>query len=57
MVPSQALQGYVQSGHTGVTQAGMGDGSVKQVSSGVLLPTWVYAQLPADGQVLGPDWQ
>jgi prepilin-type N-terminal cleavage/methylation domain-containing protein len=41
---------------TGVIMVGLGDGSVRPVSSGISQLTWMYALLPADGQVLGPDW-
>jgi hypothetical protein len=35
---------------------GMGDGSVRGVSSGVSQPTWGKAIDPADGLPLGSDW-
>ncbi len=35
---------------------GMGDGSVRLVSTGVGMQTWTYAVFPNDGQVLGSDW-
>jgi prepilin-type N-terminal cleavage/methylation domain-containing protein len=57
VLPTQANPAYAQSAHTGTMQVGLGDGSVRGVGSGVGLPTWQYAQDPADGQVLGPDWQ
>src|SRR5262245_3987526 len=41
---------------SGVMLAGMGDGSVRSVSSGVSALTWKLACDPQDGQVLGPDW-
>jgi len=34
----------------------MGDGSVRQVSTGVSQQTWAFAVNPRDGQVLGSDW-
>ena len=46
----------VSSGHTGVVQAALVDGSVRGLSSGISQATWVNALLPADGNVLGPDW-
>jgi prepilin-type N-terminal cleavage/methylation domain-containing protein len=36
--------------------AGLGDGSVRTVSSGVSKATWVAACTPDDGTVLGSDW-
>jgi len=42
--------------HPGVCVVGVGDGSVRTVSSGVSLPTWTNAVLPADGTPLGSDW-
>ena len=36
--------------------AGLGDGSVRTVSSGVTKATWVAACTPDDGTVLGSDW-
>jgi len=50
-VPSQA-----QGQSTGVVIVGMGDGSVRTVSSGVSQPTWWAACTPAGGEVLGSDW-
>jgi prepilin-type N-terminal cleavage/methylation domain-containing protein len=35
---------------------GLGDGSVRSVSSGVSKATWVSACIPDDGTVLGSDW-
>ena len=37
-------------------QVGMGDGSVRSVSSAVSVTTWGQATDPADGQVLGNNW-
>jgi prepilin-type processing-associated H-X9-DG protein len=45
-----------QSGHTGVMNVLMGDGSVRGVSTSVSLPTWVIACYPKSGQPLGSDW-
>jgi len=45
-----------QSAHSGSMQVGMGDGSVRGVSSGVSIQTWVYACVPNDGNVLGSNW-
>jgi prepilin-type N-terminal cleavage/methylation domain-containing protein len=57
IIPVQANPNYAQSAHTGTMQCGMGDGSVRGVGQGVGPTTWQYAQDPADGQVLGADWQ
>jgi prepilin-type N-terminal cleavage/methylation domain-containing protein len=35
---------------------GLGDGSVKGVSTSISAPTWAYAIMPADGNVLASDW-
>jgi prepilin-type processing-associated H-X9-DG protein len=53
----QACNWYVtQGGHTGAMQIGMADGSVRGVDSSVSLQTWVNANTPNDGMVLGSDW-
>ena len=41
---------------TGTAQTLMGDGSVRGVSAGVSLATWMNAGNPSDGNVLGTDW-
>jgi hypothetical protein len=35
---------------------GLGDGSVRSVGPQITPQTWQNAILPADGQLLGPDW-
>jgi prepilin-type N-terminal cleavage/methylation domain-containing protein len=45
-----------QAQHPGTMTVGLMDASVRQVSGIITLLTWQNAQLPADGQVLGPDW-
>jgi hypothetical protein len=35
---------------------GLGDGSVRSVSPGISVTTWVQACMPGDGSVLGSDW-
>jgi prepilin-type N-terminal cleavage/methylation domain-containing protein len=40
----------------GAMLAGLGDGSVRGVSSGVSAATWARACDPQDGNVLGSDW-
>jgi prepilin-type N-terminal cleavage/methylation domain-containing protein len=46
------LQAYHGSG----ILVGLGDGSVRMVSSGISQQTWANAVSPNDGNVLGPDW-
>jgi prepilin-type N-terminal cleavage/methylation domain-containing protein len=43
-------------GHTAVMQVGLGDGSVRGVSSGVSPQTWWSGVTPNGGEVLGSDW-
>jgi prepilin-type N-terminal cleavage/methylation domain-containing protein len=45
-----------QSGHTGGTNVGIGDGSVRFIAQGISPTTWANACDPRDGNVLGPDW-
>lgn len=40
----------------GGISVGMGDGSVRFVSSKLSGRTWLYACTPSDGDILGPDW-
>jgi prepilin-type N-terminal cleavage/methylation domain-containing protein len=42
--------------HTGTCLVGMGDGSVRGVSSSVSRLTWQTAIIPDDGRTLGSDW-
>jgi prepilin-type N-terminal cleavage/methylation domain-containing protein len=54
---AQSCNWYVtQAGHTGNMMVGLGDGSVRGVSSGVSVTTWQNACNPGDGAVLGSDW-
>jgi prepilin-type N-terminal cleavage/methylation domain-containing protein len=46
----------LQSFHTANVVVGMGDGSVRTVSTQLTQPTWYSAISPADGVPLGPDW-
>ncbi len=41
---------------TGVMNAGLGDGSVRGITSGMSATTWMYACNPQDGKVLASDW-
>jgi len=42
--------------HSGGTLAGMGDGVVKMIGSGVQKPSWLIALNPADGMEAGDDF-
>ena len=44
-----------QTGHAAMV-VGVGDGSVRAISTSISLTTWVQACMPADGNVLGSDW-
>jgi hypothetical protein len=46
----------LQSPHASVMLVGLGDGSVKSVSSGISVATWRNACNPRDGNPLGNDW-
>ncbi|HWG42691.1 MAG TPA: DUF1559 domain-containing protein [Gemmataceae bacterium] len=53
---SQADKRLVNSGHTGVVQVNMLDGSVRSVSGSVAQMTWAAALQPAEGLPLGSNW-
>jgi prepilin-type N-terminal cleavage/methylation domain-containing protein len=42
--------------HTAVMPVGLGDGSIRTVSTGVSATTWLNACIPDDGNPLGSDW-
>jgi prepilin-type N-terminal cleavage/methylation domain-containing protein len=42
--------------HTGVMVVGLGDGSVRTVSPGISIPTWLSVCIPDSGTVPGSDW-
>jgi prepilin-type N-terminal cleavage/methylation domain-containing protein len=42
--------------HTAIMLVGIGDGSVRTVSSGISTTTWFNACVPDDGNPLGSDW-
>ena len=48
--------GNATTGHTGVIQAGMCDGSVKQISQGTSPTSYNLALIPNDGLPLPQDW-
>jgi len=45
-----------QSGHPGVIQVALGDGSVRTVSGSISASTWANLCDPRDGMTLGNDW-
>jgi hypothetical protein len=45
-----------QTAHPGGMVVGLGDGTVRVVSEGISVTTWVHACVPNDGNPLGPDW-
>jgi prepilin-type N-terminal cleavage/methylation domain-containing protein len=54
---AQQCNWYVtQGGHTSNMMVGLGDGSVRGVSQGMSVGTWVNACTPNDGNPLGNDW-
>jgi prepilin-type N-terminal cleavage/methylation domain-containing protein len=54
---TQNCNWYVlQSAHTGVMLAGLGDGSVRTCTSSMSTLTWVEACFPSDGNPLASDW-
>jgi len=46
----------LESPHTGAMLVGLGDGSVRTLSSGTSVQTWWKACVPDDGMPLGSDW-
>jgi prepilin-type N-terminal cleavage/methylation domain-containing protein len=53
---AQALPYYTASPHSGVMIIGLGDGSVRGVSSSINQLTWQYAIIPDDGNPMPSDW-
>jgi prepilin-type N-terminal cleavage/methylation domain-containing protein len=54
---AQQCNWYVtQGGHTATMMVGLGDGSVRGVSQGISVTTWLNACTPNDGNPLGNDW-
>jgi prepilin-type N-terminal cleavage/methylation domain-containing protein len=45
-----------QGGHRGAMTIALGDGHVRGITLAVSKTTWINAQLPDDGNPLGPDW-
>jgi prepilin-type N-terminal cleavage/methylation domain-containing protein len=54
--PGNCVPQVLGSPHTGVMLVGLGDGSVRTVSSGISNTTWLTACTPDNGLVLGSDW-
>jgi prepilin-type N-terminal cleavage/methylation domain-containing protein len=55
---ASACNWYVtQSGHTGAMNVGIGDGSVRSLSSSISVTTWYNACTPGAANPLGQDWQ
>jgi prepilin-type N-terminal cleavage/methylation domain-containing protein len=54
--PDTCQQNVTQSPHTGLTMVGLGDGSVRSVSTSIATRTWYNACHPYDGNVLAADW-
>jgi len=56
VTPSAASAALPQASSSGGIQAGLGDGSVRTVSTSITRDTWGFACQPDDGQVLGSNW-
>jgi prepilin-type N-terminal cleavage/methylation domain-containing protein len=54
--PQQCNWWVTQGGHESGMEVGMGDGSVRTVTSGVSVQTWIWACNPGDGNPLPNDW-
>jgi len=54
--PNAAIENQAQGMSSGACQVGLGDGSVRSISSGVSALTVYLASDPKDGQVLPSDW-
>ncbi|HZY89511.1 MAG TPA: DUF1559 domain-containing protein [Gemmataceae bacterium] len=54
--PAACNPAQTQAHSTATYLVGLGDGSVRGVSSGISQQTWTYAWLPNDGVPLGSDW-
>ena len=53
---SGGYTGQATSAHTSVVLAGIGDGSVRNLSSGLSQYTYNLALIPSDGYPMGSDW-
>jgi prepilin-type N-terminal cleavage/methylation domain-containing protein len=54
--PGNCYPAVLQSPHTGVMIVGIGDGSVRTVSSNISLSTWLAVCIPDSGNIPGNDW-
>jgi len=54
--PAVASGGRASSMHSGTLLVGLGDGSVRTVSSSITVTTWWAAITPDKGETLGSDW-
>jgi len=54
--PTNCNANVLESPHTGAMIVGLGDGSVRTISSGMSVSTWWNACVPDDGAPLGSDW-
>jgi len=54
--PTAAVENMAQGMSSGACQVGLGDGSVRAISSGVSALTLYLASDPKDGQVMPSDW-
>jgi hypothetical protein len=54
--PTNCNPCMLQAPNSGGILVGLGDGSVRMVSSGISQTTWANAVNPQDGNPLGPDW-
>ncbi len=54
--PTACYYGFPSSGHSGVFQVGMADGSVKSVDQAINLTTFSIALIPNDRLMLPQDW-
>jgi prepilin-type N-terminal cleavage/methylation domain-containing protein len=55
-IPNQALFVQAQGFSSAGIQVGLGDASVRSVSTGISSSTWYAAFTPSGGEVLGSDW-
>jgi hypothetical protein len=56
-IPTQCHPHLLQALSLSGIQVLMMDGSARSVSAGISQTTWTWAILPADGQILGNDWE
>jgi prepilin-type N-terminal cleavage/methylation domain-containing protein len=54
--PAKCKPEFLQSGHSGIIQICLMDGSVRPISVEISANTWRSLQHPNDGQIMGNDW-